>query len=189
MYSPKDICAALMRCGLEIRELTKNDAIKYRGLRLRALKEHPTAFSSSYEEQKDRPLEVFAQRLPSTPDTGDSFTLGCFDDEKLIGSVGVYREQGLKRMHVGVIVGMHVVAERQDRGYGRALLQAALARVRKVHGLSHVRLSVESTNEQAKSLYRSLGFESYGIEREALFVDGEYFDEELLALRLDSPTG
>ena len=96
-------------------------------------------------------------------------------------------------MHVGAIVGMHVVAEQQGRGYGRALLRAArlmLGRARQEPGLALIQLSVESTNEPAKSLYTSFGFETYGIERQAIFVDGEYFDEEpLMALKLDLPTG
>ena len=174
---------------MEIRELTQNDAFKYRGLRLRALKEHPTAFSSSYEEQKDWPLEAFAERLPTTPDSADSFILGCFVEENLIGTIGFHREKELKRMHVGAIVGMHVAAEQQGRGVGRALLRAALGRARQEPGLALIQLSVESTNEPAKSLYTSFGFETYGIERQAIFVDGEYFDEELMALKLDLPTG
>ena len=92
-------------------------------------------------------------------------------------------------MHVGVIVGMHVATEQQGRGYGRALLRAALGRARQEPGLALIQLSVESTNEPAKSLYTSFGFETYGIERQAIFVDGEYFDEELMALKLDLPTG
>jgi hypothetical protein len=34
----------------------------------------------------------------------------------------------------------------------------------------------------AVSLYRSRGFERYGLERDALCIDGEYFDEEHLVL-------
>ena len=56
-------------------------------------------------------------------------------------------------------------------------------------GLALIQLSVESTNEPAKSLYTSFGFQTYGIERQAIFVDGDYFDEELMALKLDLPTG
>jgi ribosomal protein S18 acetylase RimI-like enzyme len=84
---------------------------------------------------------------------------------------------------------MHVAAEQQGRGVGRALLRAALGRARQEPGLALIQLSVGSTNEPAKSLYASFGFETYGIERQAIFVDGEYFDEELMALKLDLPTG
>ena len=56
---------------MQIRELTKTDAIEYRTFRLRALKEHPMAFSSSYDDQRDWPLEIFAERLSETPGSGD----------------------------------------------------------------------------------------------------------------------
>ena len=68
------------------------------------------------------------------------------------------------------------------------LLDRLLGRARQEPGLALIQLSVESTNGPAKSLYTSFGFETYGIERQAIFVDGEYFDEELMALKLDLPT-
>ena len=169
---------------MQIRELTKTDAAEYRTLRLRALKEHPTAFVSSYEQQKDWPLEVFAERLSETPGSTDSFLLGCFIEGNLVGSIGIFRHPEPKSMHLATIFGMHVAAELQGRGYGRALLGAALERARKVPGLLIVHLAVESTNEPANSLYQSFGFETYGVERRTVFVDGEYYDGNLMALKL-----
>ncbi len=162
----------------------EGDAAAYRTLRLKALREHPTAFVSSYEEQKDWPLEVFAQGLRRSSDSVDSFNLGGFVEESLIGTVGFFRFEGPKRMHIGKIVGMHVAAEHHGSGYGRALLGAALERARQMPGLTVVHLAAESTNEPAKALYASFGFETYGVERQAIFVDGEFFDENLMALEL-----
>ena len=88
-------------------------------------------------------------------------------------------------MHIGAIVGMHVAAEQQGNGYGRALLDAALGLAHQMPGLAVIHLGVESTNKRAKSLYASFGFETYGVEELAIFVDGEYFDEDLMALKLD----
>ena len=169
---------------MQIRELRKTDAVDYRALRLRALEEHPTAFSSSYEEQRNWPVETFAERLGRSFDSPDAFILGCFVDDVLVGTVGLYREKGPKRAHRAVIFGMHVAAECQGKGYGRALLVSALDRARQMRGLALIGLAVGSTNESAKSLYATLGFETYGVERRALLVDGEYFDEELMALEL-----
>ena len=92
---------------------------------------------------------------------------------------------GPKRMHIGKIVGMHVAAEHQGKGYARALLGAALEHARQMPGLAVIHLAVESTNEPAKKLYTFFGFEAYGVEKRAIFVDGEYFDEDLMALKLD----
>ena len=121
---------------MNIRELGESDAAAYRTLRLRALKEHPTAFVSSYEEQKEWPLERFAQRLRGSFDSAGSFNLGCFVDEAIVGTVGFFRYDGPKRMHIGKIVGMHVAAEHHGKGYGRALLGAALERARKMPELA-----------------------------------------------------
>jgi RimJ/RimL family protein N-acetyltransferase len=87
-------------------------------------------------------------------------------------------------VHKGWIVGMHVAAEHQGNGYGRALLVAALERARTIPRLELVQLGVESKNKQAMSLYSSLGFKTYGVEKRAVLVDGEYFDEDLMALEL-----
>jgi RimJ/RimL family protein N-acetyltransferase len=51
-------------------------------------------------------------------------------------------------------------------------------------GIEQVHLGVNTRNERARNLYESLGFEAYGIERRALQIDGEYFDTELMSLRL-----
>ncbi len=174
---------------VRIRELEERDAPSYRLLRLRALKEHPTAFSSSYEQQRDWPVEAFAERLRAAHDSSGSFMLGCFDGQDLIGTVAFLREHGPRRMHGGVIASMHVAAEQQRKGHGRALLVAALDRARGIQGLSLVRLAVESTNEAARSLYASVGFETYGTEEDALLVDGEFYHHELMVLRLDQAIG
>ena len=170
---------------VQIRELSEDDAAAYRTLRLRALREHPTAFVSSYEEQRDWPLEAFAGRLRGSSGSADGFNLGCFVEDELVGTVGFFRNDGPKRMHIGKIVGMHVAAEHQGYGYGRSLLAEALGRARQMAGLAVIQLATESTNEPAKALYTSFGFVTYGVEKQAIFVDGEYFDEDLMALKVD----
>ena len=80
---------------------------------------------------------------------------------------------------------MHVAAEHQGKGYGRALLAEALERARQMPELAVIHLAVESTNEPAKALYTSFGFGTYGIEKQAIFANGEFFDEDLMALELE----
>ncbi len=170
---------------MQIRELTKTDAPIFRSLRLRALKEYPTVFSSSYEIERHWPLEAFAGRLPDTPESTDSFILGCFVDDNLVGSIGFFRLEQPKLSHVGRIAEAHVAAEHQGRGYGRALVAAALKRARRLPGLSLIHLTATTTNEPAISLYTSFGFEIYGTSPRAMLVDGHYIDEHLMALKLD----
>ena len=170
---------------LQIRELTKTDAEMFRTLRLRALKEYPTVFSASYEVERDWPVEAFADRLPETPASSDDFTLGCFVDGALIGSIGFWRYHGPKLMHIGRIIAAHVAAEHQGNGYGKAMVAAALKRVRQIHGLSIIQLTATTTNERAISLYASFGFEIWGTTPRAMLVDGHYIEEHLMTLKLD----
>lgn len=169
-----------------IRPLAEEDAIRYRGLRLRGLKEHPDAFCSSYEAEVALPVEMAAELLRRTADSPDDFTLGAYRDARLIGMVGFFRKRGEKERHRGTIWwGMYVLSEEQGKGVGRALLTQAVGLARLLPGLEQVELAVVTRNKHARSLYASLGFEPYGVEPRALVVDGEYLDEERMVLFLN----
>jgi ribosomal protein S18 acetylase RimI-like enzyme len=68
------------------------------------------------------------------------------------------------------------------RGVGSVLLDRALSHARQLGGLRQVILAVTANNSAASSLYKPRGFERFGLEHDALFVDGIYFDEEHLVL-------
>jgi hypothetical protein len=73
---------------MSVRILTRADAVAFRELRLRALKEHADAFTSSYEEDVQKPLAATEQRI----DGGDGSTFwGAFVDGRLLGIVGLSR--------------------------------------------------------------------------------------------------
>ena len=48
---------------MQIRRLTSDDAVVYRALRLRGLREHPEAFTSSWEDDERKPLAASQSRL------------------------------------------------------------------------------------------------------------------------------
>jgi ribosomal protein S18 acetylase RimI-like enzyme len=166
---------------VEIRVLTQTDAAAYYALRLRALTEEPEAFGSAAEEYAGMPLTDVADRLRPTE---DACFLGAFAPA-LVGCVRFMREEGRKDRHKGFIFGMYVASEARGRGIGRALLQEALARAAALPGLEQIHLDVVTTNRAAVALYRSFGFQTYGIEPRALKLDdGRYLDAELMWLPL-----
>ena len=168
---------------MNIRLLNDSDAQVYRAIRLCALKNDPDAFGSTYEQEETKPLLHTIERIQHTK---DQFTLGCFDDiNTLVGIVNFSRENRLKTAHKGNIYGMYVEPEFRGRGLGKALLIALIERATKeCEGLEQIHLTVVSNNKLAKRLYVSLGFEVYGIEPRALKFDEQYFDEDLMILRL-----
>ncbi len=173
-----------MQPDVTIRPLTGTDASEYQILRLRALKEHPEAFGQSYETQKAMSLDAVAARIGGQ--SGDDFMLGLYLEEKLSGTVRFARGQGEKEQHKGGIYGMYVASEAQGNGYGRALIIEALEIAKQIQGLEQISLAVVTINAEARNLYLSLGFESYGIERRAAYVNGEYLDDDLMVLFLDN---
>lgn len=169
---------------MQIRELTEADAATYWALRLRALREDPEAFGSTYEESKDRPLAAVAARLRETAAAGDCM-LGAFLDGALVGIVACVRESGRKNRHLAKIFQMYVAAEARGQGVGRALMDAAIGRARAREGLEMLTLDVVTTNAAARALYLSLGFTIFGTAPHALKQDdGSYQDEDLMALAL-----
>lgn len=171
--------------NVHIRTLNESDANAYQVMRLRALKEHPTSFAQPYESQAATTLDDVASRLLDTSDAPYDFILGLFSEEELIGMVGFRRGRGDRLRHKGTIWGMYIAAEAQGKGLGRMLIREAISRASAMPDLEQINLGVISGNDQARNLYVSLGFESYGLEKRAIVVDGNYHDDELMQLFLD----
>ena len=159
---------------MELRVLEAGDVAAFTTLRLAALQECPTAFSSSYEEECDSPLVRRAERM--APDR-DGAIFGAFDGQTLVGTVGLHRESHRKLAHKAVIWGVYVAPSFRQRGVGRLLLERALAHATTMPGLLQVTLGVNSENTAAIALYESLGFETFGVERGFMLVDGVLHDE------------
>jgi ribosomal protein S18 acetylase RimI-like enzyme len=165
---------------MEIRQLSGEDAEMYQALRLLGLEESPTAFGSSYAEEVERPVEVVARRFADA----NNHIFGAFtSDGRLVGMVTLRREPYAKMAHKATIFAMYVAPEVRQQGAGRTLLETALARAEAL-GVRQVNLTVTSTNEAAVGLYASCGFERFGLERDAFFIDGMFYDAAYMALRL-----
>jgi ribosomal protein S18 acetylase RimI-like enzyme len=162
-----------------IRRLVPSDAPAYRPLRLRALREHPEAFTSSYEENADVALAETEKRLAS----GTATLWGAFEGETLCGAIGLDRETRAKNRHKASLVAMYVAPEHGGRGIGRQLVDAL---VREAHGegLELLVLTVTQGNRNAIQLYESAGFQSWGIEPRAIKVAGRAWAKNHMYLHL-----
>jgi ribosomal protein S18 acetylase RimI-like enzyme len=166
--------------AMPIRQLHDTDVEIYRILRLDSLRESPHAFTNSAEEFSQRTLDSIAQQFRSH----ENFTLGAFEDDRLVGMVGFYRETALKLRHKGYIVSMYVLPEFRSRGIARALLVETIDRAKRLPDLKQLLLGVVETQVTAKRLYESLGFVVYGREPDAVKIGDEYFAEEFMRLKL-----
>jgi ribosomal protein S18 acetylase RimI-like enzyme len=167
---------------MEIRILTAEDANEWWKLRRQALESDPEAFSASSDEHQQLSLEDVRMRLGVGSE--DSFVVGALEDGRCLAMAGFYRETGAKTRHKGRIWGVYVTPEKRRGGIGRKLLERLLERARAIDGLEQIHLSVTSTQAAAAQLYRSLGFEPFGVEPRALKIGGRHIDEEYMLLRL-----
>lgn len=164
-----------------VRVLQESDAKSYQEVRLSGLRNDPDAFGSTFEREKEFSLETVISRISPTQ---DKFVLGAFVEGELVGIVAFVREVGMKIAHKGNIFGMYVAPEMRGTGVGRELLLELIKKAKDMEDLEQINLTVISGNSNAKKLYASLGFEIYGTERNAIKYKGQYFDEDLMALKL-----
>ena len=168
--------------AIVVRRLTASDAAAFHRLRLEQLELEPKTFAESTDEVRAVSLEATAQRLAAP--AGDSYVIGAFDGDDLIGTAGCFRSREGKTRHKGRVWGVYVTSSRRRRGVGRALMQAVIATASETSAIEQLTLAVAVPQLAATRLYESLRFEVYGTERRALKVGDEYVDEHLMMLRL-----
>ena len=162
--------------SIQIRQLTPADAEAFRELRLEGLRLNPEAFGSLYESEKDQPLEKYSGWLTS------STIFGAYQNSHLIGTASFTQLSGLKDSHKGLLRAMYVRPAARRSGAGRQLVQAIIDHASQK--VEQLQLAVVSTNQPALRLYQSLGFQQYGLEKNALKHNGLYSDEILMSLDL-----
>jgi len=113
--------------------------------------------------------------------------VGAFAGERLVGTAGFYRDNEMKTRHKGHIWGVYVTGAARGKAVGRRVLRAVLERAAGTEGVEQILLSVATPQAAAVSLYRSLGFESFGREPRALKIGDRYVDEEHMVMYVGRP--
>lgn len=80
---------------------------------------------------------------------------------------------------------MYVTPKKSGYGVGKMLLTEAINKAKEIGDVEKLNLTVVTSNQKAKNLYKNLGFKVFGIEEKALQVKGVYYDEEHMVLFLN----
>ncbi len=156
--------------SLLIRQLESKDAAAFRELRHEALQKNPESFGASFEDEKDFTVQRYVERLEN------STFVGAFEGEQLVGGVGLLVNSHQKVAHKGIVIAVYVKEAFRKQGIAKALMEY-LEGIARERGLEQLQLSPVTSNAAAIHLYESLGYEKFGVEKEALKMGETYFDE------------
>jgi ribosomal protein S18 acetylase RimI-like enzyme len=151
-----------------------------RAIRQEALQSEPAAFSSSYEETLAWSADVWRGRLAND----HRLHLLARAQNRPIGIVGGYVGSDEGDDSVAVVFGMYVSREHRDKGIGRLLLASLIDRLSSFPQITTIRLGVTETQDPARTLYESVGFQVVGKEEESIVVDDRHYDELIMELRV-----
>ncbi|MCB9825502.1 MAG: GNAT family N-acetyltransferase [Planctomycetes bacterium] len=141
---------------IHLHRVTAADHALVREVRLRALREDPDAFGSTFEHEKDRTPEEWA----AFAGREHAATFLALAAGRPVGIAGgsPYRPPSTK---IGLF-GMWVAPEARGRGVGGRLVDAVVAWAREA-GHRRLYLDVGDANPGAVRLYASRGFEPTGV--------------------------
>ncbi|MHA7681575.1 GNAT family N-acetyltransferase [Cupriavidus sp. PET2-C1] len=133
------------------------------------------------EEELSRPIEGFRDQLSSP---APNAVFGAFEGEELVGTaaISLYNRFPSSR-HRALLWGVFVSPHRRRQELGRNLVTCALSHARE-NDIVRVNLTVYVPNLAAVALYIALGFQSCGVESEAICLDGTYYDGVQMSFRL-----
>lgn len=106
--------------------------------------------------------------------------LVALENEAVVGWCDVLPTHGEARAHVGTL-GIGLLPHVRHRGIGAKLMKATIACAWE-NGFSRIELTVRTDNIHAIALYERFGFTVEGIQRQAMYVDNEFFDAYSMAL-------
>jgi len=164
---------------MEIRTLQETDNALYSELWRSALLEQDEFFRISIDDEPSPKIQ--------TKFSNESFTLGAFINDTLVGTVSVEREVRTKLKHKALLFRMFVHASAAGKGVGKALVNEAISQAKSIQGLRQLYLTVLDINERAIHLYTSTGFATFAHEPESVRIKSNFVGELQMIRFLATP--
>lgn len=145
---------------MEIRRLAPDEGTRLRDIRLRALRDAPDAFASTYEETAAREAASWRRQLLELA------TWVAVVGGEDVGVVRAGPHEGRAGPHESragdaILLSMWVAPAHRGRGVGEALIATAVEWAR-AEGFDRLVLEVVDSNAPALALYERLGFAPTG---------------------------
>lgn len=145
---------------IAVKRITPQTALVFRDVRLRALQESPTAFSSTYAKESQLSNHEWMRRAVRWSGDGRDSIFIASDGEVACGIVGSFVEEGTPG--IAQVISMWVDPAYRREGVGNALIDAVLNWNRSCC-VREIKLMVTSINHGAIAFYERIGFRMTGV--------------------------
>ncbi|MBS1806018.1 MAG: GNAT family N-acetyltransferase [Acidobacteria bacterium] len=145
---------------IEIKRVTPETAGAFKDVRLRALKDSPTAFCSTHAKESQLPDEEWQQRADRWSKAENDAMFLALNSGAACGIVGSYRLP--EKPERAQVISMWVDPAYRRAGVGKLLIDAVVEWNR-IRGVRELVLMVTSVNVGAAAFYQRLGFANTGV--------------------------
>lgn len=158
--------------------LTIHDWTAFRDIRLEALILEPAAYASTVYDWQQLPQAEWERRMTMTP------VIGAFDDQALVGIMGLIRQNPSKIIHRATLIMVYVQEQHRGTAVASDLLAATIAHAKAI-GIRQMELNVSVENPAAIRFYEREGFVPFGRLPAAIMHDSREIDEIMMGRRID----
>jgi len=130
--------------------------------------------ATSPEEFTVNPID-FKEVIASWKANRLSNHLVCLHDGNIIGSCGIHGNNKRDRIKHVSTLGMMITRKYWGLGIGYKSITQLISYA-KENGITKIDLEVRCDNESAVHLYKKCGFVIEGVHKNALIIDGEFYD-------------
>lgn len=169
---------------ITLRVFEKKDAEALHRLRAQSLEECPEAYSMGLELWRSAPISAVEATIEASATGQDGPLIGAFQNETLLGFIGVKVIARKKVAHVGTLWGFYVDPEHRRKGLGQKILERTMDLVRETETLEQLRLMASTQSTAAVALFEKLGFENYGVEPRGRKINEDYHDLVYMWIKL-----
>lgn len=169
---------------MKILRLTSEDYEQFYSLRLESLKACPEEFATDAEAWMNASRETINKLLVISEERKDAPIFGAWEDDNLVGLVGIKRDLRPSVRHKSTLWGLYVRPAHRKQGIGRSLLMEVVTVLKEEPDLRLIRAVVTITSKDALALLKKEGFKIYGREPDAKQLDNKFYDQVYLWLPL-----
>ena len=169
-----------LNMDITISKLNIDEWPKYKALRLEALKNEPSSFGSSYEDNLKSPDDLWREQLQKSHNGEGGVMFFAKKGDKLVGMIGAFWQDKEKTRHIGNIFGVYVSSDYRGKGIGKQLMEVILNYLDAMPQIEKIKLGVVTRQIPALKMYEKYGFKHIGKLKKELKVGDDYYDEYLM---------